>query len=241
MDKSKKGQYMDIGDIIRFGNYEWKVLDIQGNKALIITKEIIDQMPYHNKHEAVTWETSSLRDYLNNDYVSREYICGIEYSYSIKNVFTRMIPHWYTNRDQLSWVFDSLEEAKEKAVKSLSYINKSFTLNGVKMSYFVLPNERKGTAYHEFQTGNKSNLFWNQTSLLLSEDMMEETKLGEFFAKIIPNYNYYGETIINKELWSKILQEVESETNVVIDIIIEMKSWADNSINLYGCFTIKGI
>jgi hypothetical protein len=135
---------------------------------------------------------------INNDYVSREYVCGIEYSYSIKNVFTRMIPHWYTNRDQVSWIFDSLEEAKEKAVESLKYINKSFTLNGVKMNYFVLPNERKGTAYHEFQTGNKSNLFWDQPSLLLSEDMMEETKLGEFFTKIIPNYNYYGAKLYKK-------------------------------------------
>lgn len=59
---------MNIGDVINFGNYEWKVLDIEGGKALIITKEIIMQMPYHLKHEPVSWDTSSLRAYLNKDF-----------------------------------------------------------------------------------------------------------------------------------------------------------------------------
>ncbi len=43
---------MNIGDIVSFGNYEWRILDIIDDKALIITKEIIDQMPCHHKHEA---------------------------------------------------------------------------------------------------------------------------------------------------------------------------------------------
>lgn len=61
---------MEKGDNIKFGNYEWNVLDIVGDKALIITREIIEQKPYHNKHEAVSWETCSLRKYLNNDFLN---------------------------------------------------------------------------------------------------------------------------------------------------------------------------
>lgn len=34
---------MEKGDNIKFGNYEWNVLDIMGDKALIITREIIEQ------------------------------------------------------------------------------------------------------------------------------------------------------------------------------------------------------
>ncbi|MFA7417146.1 MAG: DUF6273 domain-containing protein [Acholeplasma sp.] len=59
---------MRVGQIITFGNYKWKVLNIKDTKALIITLDIVKQMPYHNRHEAVIWLNSSLRDYLNNTF-----------------------------------------------------------------------------------------------------------------------------------------------------------------------------
>ena len=36
-----------IGSLLSFGSYNWRVLDIQNNTALIITEEIIEQRPYH--------------------------------------------------------------------------------------------------------------------------------------------------------------------------------------------------
>jgi hypothetical protein len=31
---------MKIGDIIPFGEYNWRVLDVQGDRALIITEDV---------------------------------------------------------------------------------------------------------------------------------------------------------------------------------------------------------
>lgn len=59
---------MQIGDKITFGKYEWRVLDIQDKRALIITENIIDQRPYHNAYQPVTWAESALRNYLNVDF-----------------------------------------------------------------------------------------------------------------------------------------------------------------------------
>ena len=59
-----------VGDIIQFGPYDWRVLDVQGNQALIITDRVIDQRMYHHTIEAVTWETSEIRQWLNNDFFS---------------------------------------------------------------------------------------------------------------------------------------------------------------------------
>lgn len=56
---------MQAGDTIVFGKYEWQVLDIQSNAALIITESIIDQRPYHNRAGDVTWANCELRGYLN--------------------------------------------------------------------------------------------------------------------------------------------------------------------------------
>jgi hypothetical protein len=59
---------MNINDKINFGKYQWRVLDIKDNAALIITDKIIEQRSYHNKYVEITWAESSLREYLNNEF-----------------------------------------------------------------------------------------------------------------------------------------------------------------------------
>lgn len=59
---------MKPGEIISFGPYNWSVLDVQKDKALIITDVIIDQRPYHNAYTETTWADCSLREYLNNTF-----------------------------------------------------------------------------------------------------------------------------------------------------------------------------
>ncbi|WP_281391335.1 hypothetical protein [Alkalicella caledoniensis] len=44
---------MQVGDKIVFGRYEWCVLDIQNNAALIITEDIVEKRPYHNVYKDI--------------------------------------------------------------------------------------------------------------------------------------------------------------------------------------------
>ena len=62
---------MQAGDKILFGNYEWRVLEVQNNTALIITEYIIEQRAYHNAYKDITWADCSLRKYLNNEFYDR--------------------------------------------------------------------------------------------------------------------------------------------------------------------------
>lgn len=57
-----------VGSVILFGGYPWYVLDVQDNKALIITENILELRPYHNVDRPVTWEDCSLRRYLNDTF-----------------------------------------------------------------------------------------------------------------------------------------------------------------------------
>ena len=59
---------VSVGDVIEFCNYDWRVLDVQGNQALIITDRVIDHRWYHHTFEAVTWETSEIRQWLNGEF-----------------------------------------------------------------------------------------------------------------------------------------------------------------------------
>jgi hypothetical protein len=62
---------MQIGGNIHFGKYDWKVLDIQDDKALIITKNIIEQRAYHDAYVDITWAQCELRTYLNGEFYDR--------------------------------------------------------------------------------------------------------------------------------------------------------------------------
>jgi len=62
---------MKMGDIIHFGEYNWRVLDIYGDTALLITEDIIEQRAYHSIETPVTWENCGLREYLNSEFYDR--------------------------------------------------------------------------------------------------------------------------------------------------------------------------
>lgn len=59
---------MQVGDKISFGNFTWVVLDIQDDKALIITEYIIEHRPYHDAYVETTWADCAMRKYLNGEF-----------------------------------------------------------------------------------------------------------------------------------------------------------------------------
>lgn len=63
----------NIGDIIQFGNYngntEWRVLVKEEGKILVISRYAIEKRPYNTEFTSVTWETCTLRKWLNETYI----------------------------------------------------------------------------------------------------------------------------------------------------------------------------
>lgn len=78
---------IEIGDYITFGRYEqdndstngaedieWRILDKATvdsngkNCILVISRYVLDCLPYNEKFEDVTWETCDLRKWLNNEF-----------------------------------------------------------------------------------------------------------------------------------------------------------------------------
>lgn len=70
-----------VGDTVQFGSYEqdnntkngaeaieWLVLDKQDGKLLLLSKDALDTKPYNKKFEMITWETCTLRRWLNNTF-----------------------------------------------------------------------------------------------------------------------------------------------------------------------------
>ena len=57
---------IETGDVIQFGKYSWRVLEIQNGKALILSDIIIDKKAYN--YTTTTWENCELRQYLNEEF-----------------------------------------------------------------------------------------------------------------------------------------------------------------------------
>ena len=62
----------NTGETIQFGPYEWLVLERQGSKALLITKNIIERRMYHKKYSS-TWDMCGLRKYLNGEFLEKTF------------------------------------------------------------------------------------------------------------------------------------------------------------------------
>lgn len=77
--KEDKNTDYKIGETIEFGNYpqdkdgtekpiKWIVMKNEGNQVLLLSKYVLDAKPYNEELEDVTWETSDIRQWLNNEF-----------------------------------------------------------------------------------------------------------------------------------------------------------------------------
>lgn len=62
---------MNIGDVISFDKYQWRIIEIKDSAMLLITEHIVNQRPYHNLPEGVTWANSEIRAYLNGEFLEQ--------------------------------------------------------------------------------------------------------------------------------------------------------------------------
>ncbi len=78
-----------IGGIVTFGRYEqdgneengpekikWIVLDVQDGKVLLLSKYGLEVKPYNTELLEITWETCSLRAWLNDDFLNEAFSAG---------------------------------------------------------------------------------------------------------------------------------------------------------------------
>jgi len=56
------------GDKVKIGKYDWTILKIEKNQALLVKKTALPEIEYNENSGNVTWEQSSLRQWLNSDF-----------------------------------------------------------------------------------------------------------------------------------------------------------------------------
>jgi len=95
-----------IGSIMPFGRYDWRVLDVQNGRALLLTDKVIEKRTYHHVLKDVTWEKCGLRSYLNGEFYNS---FGQEKSRIAETRLTNKNNPWHPNipggNDTNDWIF----------------------------------------------------------------------------------------------------------------------------------------
>ncbi|MBR1862393.1 MAG: hypothetical protein IJ796_11160 [Lachnospiraceae bacterium] len=79
----------EAGDYIFFGSYEqdndlengpepieWEVMKIEDGKAFLLSKYVLDSRRYNETGKAVTWETCTMRGWLNDEFLNAAFTPG---------------------------------------------------------------------------------------------------------------------------------------------------------------------
>ena len=83
--------------------------------------------------------------------------------------------------------------------------------------------------------------YWSELSLYIEDSIMDEIQLWKIFEDNIPNYNYYGSTIIDEKGWTKIKENLSNYSESIQKAILEINEWVEHALKNYKCFSVLGI
>jgi hypothetical protein len=133
--------------LVEFGDYTWRVLSIEGDKALLITEEIIDARAYNDEYGYTdeygysTWEGCTLRNYLNNDFYN-------VFSSNEKNqILTTRVINSYNSEDGKSYGNDTDDKI---FLLSVDEANKYFSSDEDRIAY--LSTQATSSLYSVYQS-----------------------------------------------------------------------------------------
>ncbi len=154
-------------DCVYFGNYpqsdatgktkepiKWRVLSVDGEDAFLVADTNLDVQRYNDTYDDVTWETCTIRSWLNG-YGSGSNVCGTDYNSDnfIDRAFTAaeqdaIITTTVVNADNPSWGTAGGNNTKDK-VFLLSFNEVTNPAYGFSSDYATFDNARKriNTAY----------------------------------------------------------------------------------------------
>ena len=141
---NEKPRYQ-VGDLIEFGSYyqddlsrktpiKWRVLDIQDGKALLISEFLLDAHPYNKEFKEITWENSSIRHWLNNEFINEAFTQSEQNKINLTYIYNNDNVQYGTkggNNTQDKIFLLSLDEVnkylpneKQRAIKVTRYAEK---------------------------------------------------------------------------------------------------------------------
>lgn len=127
-DESVTDDDITLYDTIIFGGIEWYVLEEENGEKLLLSKNIIARGAFQDEDGKLTWENSSIRQYLNTEFYN---------SFSLqeqKQIVQKSIvtyPAYYDSFDGNSYAVDGGKQTEDKIfLLSVEEVEKFFAIEG---------------------------------------------------------------------------------------------------------------
>ena len=152
-----------VGSLIKYGKYEqdndssngiedieWIILAKDDNKMLVISDKAIDCKPYNTSSANITWETCSLRNWLNNDFINSEFSATEKTMISSVKVSADKNPDYDT---------DAGNDTEDKVfLLSIEEANRYFKYDSERQC--VSTEYAKANGAYTYEIDGASNCFW---------------------------------------------------------------------------------
>ncbi len=214
-----------IGDYTTFGSYEqdnnvtngkepieWQVLDVQDGKALLISRYALDrQFYYTSSKDDITWETSSMRNWLNDTFFKE--------AFSLEE--QRMILKVDVSTDG---------DSKYSAAMSHSVQDQVLLLNAAEAKKYFKSDEArqcKPTAFAEHQGASTNDgrcMWWLRSLGSVFEEAVHVRFDGFIYTGNYFGYGvYYGNVAVRPAIWvpiDSVHREILWEYSISLDYVI---------------------
>lgn len=143
---------------VLYGEAHWVIVKKKDGKAFMIKTKPINGIPYHTEEKDVTWETSSVRDYVNTDYANEIFTSEMIDNIAVTTVKVKGNDIYHTKgcttKDKLFFL-NAMQAYKYCMEKPLSDFKRDFWL--------IEPGETQSSACF-FSFGQVMNEGYNVTS-----------------------------------------------------------------------------
>ncbi len=171
-----------VGDTIVLGSYEqdsypdgadpieWTVLEMQGQYVMVISTKCIECLPYNNTDTGVTWETCSLRQWLNGQFYANAFTDeeraaialaevqtnsstmystpGGDTTYDYLFLLSQQEAEWYLSLEGISASCEVTDFALSKGAGSLGVSEYWWTRTpGIKSAYTLVVDTKDGKVF----------------------------------------------------------------------------------------------
>ncbi|MCI6923688.1 MAG: DUF6273 domain-containing protein [Oscillospiraceae bacterium] len=156
-----------VGDIVYLGTYEqdndttngkenieWLVLAKEKNRVLVISDKALDYQKYNSSETSVTWETCTLRKWLNNDFINAAFTAEERAKILTVTVSADKNPEYDTDpgnatKDRVFLL--SIVEAEK-------YFASYLKMRCIPTEYAISKGERNGYAYWQLRSPGENRL-----------------------------------------------------------------------------------
>lgn len=149
-------------------NIEWLVLAKQDNKILVISNKALDCKPYNDaKYEKVTWETCTLRKWLNNSFINSAFSAEEKAKIPTVTVSADKNPQYSTDPGNAT--------QDQVFLLSISEAEKYFSSNSAR--------DCEATAYAVANGAERNCLWWLRSPGKYSEHAADVQSRGDIYYK----------------------------------------------------------